>query len=70
MRLVFFEEELCPKSLDWEKMFGLALDPVKPRAYRVSSRPELDDSCTMCGKMCAVRSMNRVREGKELHMVD
>lgn len=57
-------------ALDWEKMFGLALDPVKPRAYRESSRPELDDSCTMCGKMCAVRSMNRVREGKELHMVD
>jgi phosphomethylpyrimidine synthase len=57
-------------ALDWEGMFSLALDPVKPRAYRESSRPELDDSCTMCGKMCAVRSMNRVREGKELHMVD
>ena len=57
-------------SLNWERMFTLALDPVKPRAYRASSPPELEESCTMCGKLCAVRSMNRVREGKELQLVD
>ncbi|MFZ5595791.1 MAG: phosphomethylpyrimidine synthase ThiC [Bacillota bacterium] len=53
------------KNLDWEKMFQLALDPEKARRYREESRPENEDSCTMCGKMCAMRSMNRVLSGSE-----
>ena len=57
-------------ALDWEKMFDLAMDPVKPRAYRESSKPEHEDSCTMCGKMCAVRNMNRVLEGKDIQLDD
>ncbi|OAT81675.1 phosphomethylpyrimidine synthase ThiC [Desulfotomaculum copahuensis] len=48
------------RNLDWEKMFALAVDPEKARRYRAESRPENEDSCTMCGKMCAVRNMNRV----------
>lgn len=48
------------RNLDWEKMFALAIDPEKARRYRAESRPENEDSCTMCGKMCAVRNMNRV----------
>jgi len=51
-------------ALDWEQMFELALDPVKPRRYRASSCPENADSCTMCGKLCAVRNMNLVMNGK------
>lgn len=47
-------------QLDWEKMFSLAIDPEKPRSYRKSSRPEDKDTCTMCGKMCAIRNMNKV----------
>ena len=31
---------------------------------RKSSTPEVNDSCTMCGKMCAVRNMNKVMQGK------
>ncbi|HHW42459.1 phosphomethylpyrimidine synthase ThiC [Desulfofundulus thermobenzoicus] len=48
------------RKLDWEKMFQLAIDPEKARRYREESRPEKEDSCTMCGEMCAVRNMNRV----------
>ncbi|MBE3588187.1 MAG: phosphomethylpyrimidine synthase ThiC [Thermoanaerobacteraceae bacterium] len=48
------------RRLDWEKMFHLAIDPEKARRYREESRPEKEDSCTMCGEMCAVRNMNRV----------
>ena len=50
-------------ALDWNRMFELALDPEKPRAYRASSIPEEEDTCSMCGKMCAVRNMNRIRGG-------
>lgn len=51
------------RNLDWPKMFELAIDPEKARKYRAESQPEDDDSCTMCGKMCAVRNMNRALEG-------
>ncbi|SFH15723.1 hydroxymethylpyrimidine synthase [Desulfotomaculum arcticum] len=48
------------RNLDWAKMFELAIDPEKARRYRAESQPEAEDSCTMCGKMCAVRNMNKV----------
>jgi phosphomethylpyrimidine synthase len=57
------------KNLDWEGMFNLAIDKEKPRKYRESSMPEEEDTCTMCGKMCAVRNMNRVLEGKAVNIL-
>lgn len=57
------------RELDWEKMFGLAMDPEKPRRYRESSMPEHSDSCTMCGKMCAVRTVNKVLKGEDLSIL-
>ncbi len=57
-------------NLDWEKMFELAIDPEKAVAYRKSSQPEENDTCTMCGKMCAVRNMNRVLKGKDIQLSD
>jgi phosphomethylpyrimidine synthase len=57
-------------ALDWDAQFALAMDPVKPTEYRKSSEPEHKDSCTMCGKMCAVRNMNRVLEGKDIQLDD
>ena len=53
-------------NLDWDKMFELAIDPEKAIEYRKSSQPEMDESCTMCGKMCAVRTMKRMHEGKDI----
>lgn len=57
------------KELDWEKMFSLAIDPEKARKYRESSQPEHSDSCTMCGKMCAVRTVNKVLKGEDLNIL-
>jgi phosphomethylpyrimidine synthase len=57
-------------NLDWEKMFELSIDPEKAIRYRESSQPEHADSCTMCGKMCAVRNMNRILEGKDIQLND
>jgi phosphomethylpyrimidine synthase len=48
------------QKLDWKKMFELAIDPEKAQNYRSSSIPEHEDTCTMCGKMCAVRTMNQI----------
>ena len=54
------------RNLDWQKMFELALEPEKPRRYRAESKPEDEKTCTMCGKICAVRTMNKVLAGETL----
>ena len=54
------EMSTARKNLDWERMFALAIDGEKARRYREESTPEHSDTCTMCGKMCAVRNMNKV----------
>lgn len=48
------------KKFDWEGMFNLAIDKEKPRRYRESSQPAEEDSCTMCGSLCAVKTVNRI----------
>ena len=56
------------RRFDWEEMFDLALDPVKPREYFESAPPTNEESCTMCGKMCAVRTVNKVLEGTTIDL--
>lgn len=58
------------RELNWEKMFSLAIDPEKAKRYRAESTPEFNDTCTMCGKMCSVRNMNSVLEGKEVRLLN
>lgn len=57
------------QELNWEKMFELAIDPQKARRYRNESTPKHDDSCTMCGKMCSMRNMNKIMSGKDLNLL-
>lgn len=57
------------QELNWEKMFELAIDPEKARRYRKESTPEHEDSCTMCGKMCSMRNMNKVMQGKNINIL-
>lgn len=52
------------QKLDWEAMFEVAVDGEKARAYFESTPPTERHSCSMCGKMCAVRTTNRILEGK------
>ena len=47
------------RALDWEAQWACALDPETAKAVRASRSPEHDDTCSMCGKFCAVRSMNK-----------
>lgn len=60
---------IARKELDWEKMFELAIDPEKARRYREESTPEHADTCTMCGKMCAVRNMNKILNGEFVDVI-
>ncbi|MGY0372992.1 phosphomethylpyrimidine synthase ThiC [Clostridium sp. JNZ J1-5] len=57
------------QELDWNTMFELAIDPEKARRYRKESTPEHEDTCTMCGKMCAMRNMNKVMKGKNINIL-
>lgn len=58
------------RNLDWERQFDLAIDPNKARDYRTSSTPEREDTCTMCGKMCAVRNINKILRGEDVDIMD
>ena len=58
------------RRFDWEEVFDLALDPVKPREYFESAPPSNEESCTMCGKMCAVRTVNTIMDGLVIDLGD
>lgn len=58
------------RELDWEKQFDLAIDGDKARRYRAESKPEKEDTCTMCGKMCAVRNINKILRGEDVDIMD
>lgn len=51
-------------KVDWDEMFRYAIDPEKARAYFESTPPADRHTCSMCGKMCAVRTTNMILEGK------
>lgn len=53
-------------KVDWEEMFCLAMDKEKARTYFESTPPSDRHTCSMCGKMCAVRTTNMILEGKEV----
>ena len=47
------------RQLDWEKQWECAIDPEYAKKVREDRKPENEDSCSMCGKFCAIRSMNK-----------
>ena len=57
-------------NINWEDMFNLAIDSEKARRYRESSKPHDEDSCTMCGKMCSMRTMKKILNGQTLKIND
>ena len=59
------------RNLDWDAQFECALDPETAKAIRDSRSPEDDhsDTCSMCGKFCAVRSMNKALAGEYIDIL-
>mgnify|MGYP000615560366 CR=1 FL=1 len=53
-------------KVEWEEMFKIAYDPEKARRYFESTPPADRHTCSMCGKMCAVRTTNMILEGKKV----
>lgn len=53
-------------KLDWDEMFDIALDGEKARRFFEQTPPADRHTCSMCGKMCAVRTTNMILEGKEV----
>ena len=53
-------------KLDWDKQFSLALDPEKAERFYNQVPPSERHTCSMCGKMCAVRTTNMILEGKQV----
>ena len=59
------------RALDWEAQFACAIDPDTARSIRNSRKPEDDhsDTCSMCGKFCSVRSMNKALAGEKIDIL-
>ena len=59
------------RVLDWDAQFACALDPETAKAIRDARLPEDDhsDTCSMCGKFCAVRSMNKALAGEYIDIL-
>lgn len=56
------------RKLDWEEMWKCALDPVTGKKRYEESPAATEGTCTMCGKMCAVRTVNKVFEGTTIDL--
>ncbi len=57
------------RNLDWEAQWECAMDPETAKAIRDSRASEEDDRCSMCGKFCAVRSMNKALNGEYIDIL-
>ena len=57
------------RELDWDAMFKEAMDPEHAKAVRDDRAPEVEETCSMCGKFCAVRSMNKALAGEEVDIL-
>lgn len=59
------------RNLDWDGQIACSLDPETAKAIRNDRLPEDDHSeaCSMCGKFCAVRSMNKALAGEYIDIL-
>lgn len=53
------EMDIYRNKRDWDKMFSLALDPIKARTYYENRKARDSDVCSMCGDLCAIRMCER-----------
>ncbi|HHO0727608.1 TPA: phosphomethylpyrimidine synthase ThiC [Campylobacter lari] len=57
------------QDIDWEKMFKLAIDGEKAKKMFNERKPEELNSCSMCGKMCAMNTMNKILKGEDVGLI-
>jgi phosphomethylpyrimidine synthase len=57
------------QKVDWKSMFSIAIDPEKAKRYREESKPEHEDTCSMCGEFCSMRNMNKILNGENVNII-
>ena len=57
------------RKLDWEAQWECAMDPETAKRIWNDRKPEHEDTCSMCGKFCAVRSMNKALAGEHIDIL-
>ena len=57
------------RKLDWEKQWEYAVDPETAKKIREDRSPKQEDTCSMCGKFCAIRSMNKALAGEHIDIL-
>lgn len=50
-------------AFDWDRMFDIAIDGDRARHIYEETPPQEEGTCTMCGKMCAVKTVNDALRG-------
>ncbi len=56
------------RRVDWEEMFALSLDPARARERFESAPPSDEGTCTMCGRMCAMKTVNAIMDGLTVNL--
>ena len=49
----------CRSNLDWEGIYKVAMDPILAKKRRKASEDFSEDVCTMCGKLCAIKTTKK-----------
>lgn len=52
------------RRVDFETMISISIDPEKARRYRESSPPEDEGTCTMCGSMCPMKTLDEILQNR------
>ena len=57
------------RRFDWEKQWECAIDAETAKSIREERKPEIEESCSMCGKFCAVRSINKALKNEHIDIL-
>ena len=57
------------RTFDWQKQWEVAIDAETAKKIHNDRKPEIEESCSMCGKFCAVRSMNKALNGEYIDII-
>lgn len=63
-----WDEEMswARRRVDFKRMIPLAIDPEKAKAYRESSQPEEEQTCTMCGPKCPMKTLDSILNNRNM----
>ena len=53
------------KRRNWKRQIELSIDPKFAKKMREESEPKISDVCTMCGKYCAIKLVEKALRAKE-----